>query len=92
MSVDPNLDKVHWRQTATTRWDTSRVFVWGDLAVVGAPSGEVVAYCAADGSRVWSQSVAGSIRAIGGSEDTLYVGVRQGSLYALRPPKACDVK
>jgi outer membrane protein assembly factor BamB len=92
VSVDPNLDKVRWRQTATTHWDTSRVFVWGELALIGAPSGEVVAYCAADGSRVWSRSVAGSIRAIGGSEDTLYVGVRQGSLYALRASKACNLK
>lgn len=91
ISLDLSLDGVRWRQTASNRWSTAgRLFAWGNMVVLGTPSGEVVAYCAADGTMAWSHTVGGTIRSIGGSEDTLYIGTVEGILYAVRPLISCN--
>ena len=90
VSLDPALGRVIWRQAAPDRWTTSRVFATARTVFVGGPSGEVSAYCWADGSPAWTHKLANApIRSIGGSDEMLYVGTPQGSLYAIRPPNAC---
>jgi len=90
VSVDPSLGRVNWRQSAADRWTTSRIFAAANTLWVGTPSGEVSAYCAADGSLAWSHKLSEShIRAIGGSDDVLYVGTPGGTLYAIRPGQSC---
>jgi eukaryotic-like serine/threonine-protein kinase len=90
VSLDPALAAVRWRQTAPDRWTTSRVFATLRTVFVGSPSGEVTAYCAADGSVAWSHKLANApIRSIGGTDETLLVGTPSGALYAIRPPRAC---
>jgi outer membrane protein assembly factor BamB len=89
VSLDATLAGVRWRRPAGPRWSTSRAFVWGNAVILGTPSGEVIAYCAADGTTAWSRAVRGYVRAVGGSEDTLYVGTSEGRLYALGPVSAC---
>src|SRR5207244_8614332 len=69
VALDPMLSRIRWRQDAVNQWSTSRVFVWGNSAVVGTSAGEVTAYCAADGAKTWSRTVKGSVRSIGGSAD-----------------------
>jgi outer membrane protein assembly factor BamB len=71
-------------------WSTTRIFATDRAVFVGTPSGEVSAYCLADGSAAWSQNVTSArIRSIGGSDEILYVGTPQGALYAIRPPQSC---
>jgi outer membrane protein assembly factor BamB len=90
VSLDPALAGVRWRQMAPDRWTTSRVFVTPRTVFVGSPSGEVTAYCAADGSVAWSHQLANApIRSIGGTDERLLVGTPSGALYAIRPPRAC---
>jgi outer membrane protein assembly factor BamB len=90
VSLDPTLARVRWRHTAPDRWTTSRVFATPRTVIVGSPSGEVTAYCAADGSVGWSHQLAKApIRSIGGTDETLLVGTPAGTLYAIRPPPAC---
>jgi eukaryotic-like serine/threonine-protein kinase len=90
VSLDPALAGVRWRQTAPDRWTTSRVFATLRTVFVGSPSGEVTAYCAADGSVAWSHKLANApIRSIGGTDERLLVGTPSGALYAIRPPPAC---
>jgi outer membrane protein assembly factor BamB len=90
VSLDPALAGVRWRQTAPDRWSTSRVFATPRTVFVGSPSGEVTAYCAADGSVAWSHKLANApIRSIGGTDERLLVGTPSGALYAIRPPRAC---
>jgi len=84
VSMDLKLERIRWRLIAPKAWSTSRVFAWNDAFVVGTTSGEILAYRATDGSIAWSRRVTESIRAIGGSSDTLYVSTSQGSLYAFR--------
>jgi len=92
VSVDPSAGSTRWRVAADKIWRTSRVFVWGDVIVLGTPSGDIHAYCEETGALAWSRSVKGPVRAIGGSEDTLLVGAQTGDLYALRAPRSCVVK
>ena len=89
VALDPVLDAVKWRREAPTRWPTSRVFERANTTIVGGPTGEVTAYCVADGSPAWSHKVPiAAIRSIGGTAEMLYVSTSQGALYAVRPPKA----
>jgi outer membrane protein assembly factor BamB len=91
VALDPALGAVKWRRDASTRWTTSRVFASANTTIVGGPTGEVTAYCVADGSPAWSHKVPiAPIRSIGGTAEMLYVGTPQGALYAVRPPKACS--
>jgi len=90
--LDQRLDRIGWRQDASSPWSTSRAFHWRDTVVVGTPKGEVAAYCTVDGSPAWSHTVPGRVRAVGGSGDILYIGTVEGTLYAVRPPVVCKPK
>jgi eukaryotic-like serine/threonine-protein kinase len=91
VALDPALGKVKWRREAPTRWTTSRVFATDSTTIVGGPTGELTAYCVADGSSAWSHKVPiAPIRSIGGTAEMLYVGTPQGTLYAVRPPRGCS--
>jgi hypothetical protein len=90
VSLDPSLARVRWRQAAPDRWTTSRVFATPRTVVLGSPSGEVMAYCAGDGSLAWSHKLLSApVRSIGGTDERLFVGTPKGSLYAIRPPASC---
>jgi outer membrane protein assembly factor BamB len=89
VSADLALTRINWRLAADSNWSTSRVFVWGDLLVVGTPSGDAVAYCTDTGAKSWTRTVKGPVRAIGGSGDTLLVGTTKGGLSAFRAPRSC---
>jgi len=66
------------------------VFATERIVLVGSPSGEVTAYCAADGSLAWTYKLPKApIRSIGGTDERLLVGTPSGALYAIRPPPAC---
>jgi outer membrane protein assembly factor BamB len=92
VAIDPALEHVTWRVAPTKTWSTSRVFVWGDVILLGTASGDVTAYCTDTGAAVWARTVKGSVRSIGGSGDVLLVGTRPGDLYAMRAPRSCDRK
>jgi outer membrane protein assembly factor BamB len=89
VALDPALERVRWRVAADGKWSTSRVFVWGDVIVLGTPSGEIVGYCEKTGKVAWSRIVKGLVRAIGGAGDTLLVGTPAGDLYAMRASRSC---
>lgn len=90
VAVDRALSRVIWKQAATDRWSTSRVFVWRRAIWTGTPDGHVEAYCAADGSRATSMKLSASpIRSIGGSAALLYAGTPTGTLYAIRAQTSC---
>lgn len=90
VSLDPALARIKWRQAAPDRWTTSRIFTSSRTIFVGNPSGELSGYCAADGSQAWSHKLANApIRSIGGTDERLLVGTPSGTLYAIRPPRAC---
>lgn len=92
VSIDPEAARVNWRLAAPDRWSTSRVFVSRQTIVLGTPTGDVTAYCLADGTQAWSHKLAAApIRSIGGSDDgMLFVGTVPGALYAVKAPDSCS--
>jgi hypothetical protein len=62
------------------------------MAVLGSPEGEVVSCCVTDGVQVWSYLLEGTFRAIGASDNSLYVGTYEGSLCALPVTAHCGTK
>jgi outer membrane protein assembly factor BamB len=91
LALSPALDAVRWQIDAEKNWTTSRIFTWGDVIVMGTTTGDVIGYCAKTGARAWTRSVKGSVRAIGGTGETLLAGTRTGTLYALSAPRTCAV-
>jgi outer membrane protein assembly factor BamB len=90
VSIDPALARVHWRRPAVDSWSTTRVFATSTAVVLGTPSGDVTAYCLSDGAVAWSQKLSTApIRSVGGTDQMLFVGTPQGTLYAVRPPRSC---
>lgn len=89
VSLDVALDRVRWQQAAKDHWSTSRLFAFSNSVLVGAPSGKLAAYCIGDGSLVWSTTLNGAIRVIGGFDHTLYVGTTGGRLTALEALVSC---
>jgi outer membrane protein assembly factor BamB len=86
--LDLSLKLERWRQKITRprHWAASRLIVWGDCVVVGTSASEVIAFSLRDGSESWRQVIKGSVRSLGDSDDTIYLGTTEGSIYAYVPP------
>jgi outer membrane protein assembly factor BamB len=81
-SLDLSLKEIRWSAKASQDWMSSRPYVWRDTVLAGDGS-ELVALRANDGARAWSHQLTETIRGIGISDDTLYVGTRKGPVLAL---------
>jgi outer membrane protein assembly factor BamB len=89
VSLDRDLTRVRWQVTAEKDWLTSRVFVRGDVVVLGTPSGEISAFCTDTGAKVWSGTIKGRVRSVGGAGNILLAGTQNGDLYALQVSPSC---
>lgn len=87
VSLDLALSRIRWYRRAPDRWTTTRIFATRNIVVLGTKSGGITSYSTVDGEPKWSLDLPGTIRAVGGSEDVLYVGTIEGRLYAVRTPK-----
>lgn len=81
-SVDPKLTGVRWKQKSSPDWASERPYLWKGLIIAGNCRGEVAAFRASDGEPQWKLNVKGCIRSIGSSDDMLFVGVQEGTVYA----------
>lgn len=82
VSVPPDLTKLQWQQKSSPDWASERPHVWGDFVVAGNCRGEAAAFRASDGARQWKLNMKGCIRSIASSEQRMFVGVQEGTLYA----------
>ena len=81
--LDPTLKTVRWSQKSASGWSLTRPYVWRDRVLAGNESGEVIAFRITDGTRQETYSLKGTIRSIGGVDDTFYIGTLNGTIYAL---------
>ena len=81
ISVDSKLTNVRWKQRSSPDW-ASDPHSWKDLVLAGNCRGEMTAFRASDGERQWSLSLKGCIRSIGSSDNILFAGVQEGTIYA----------
>lgn len=83
ISVNPNLTTQQWRQKSSPDWASERPHLWKGLVLAGNCRGELAAFRASDGAPQWKLNLKGCIRSIGNSGDMLFVGVQEGTVYAL---------
>jgi eukaryotic-like serine/threonine-protein kinase len=83
-SVDRSLRAFRWTVEAPGGWTSARTHLWRGNAVVGSGQGKVAAF-AANGSKVWADTIGGVVRGIGLGDDVLYVGTLKGTVSAYRP-------
>ena len=84
VSISPDLANVRWTQKSSPDWASERPHVTRGLVLAGNCRGELAAFRASDGAPQWKVNLKGCIRSIGESGDTLFVGVQEGTVYALR--------
>lgn len=82
ISVDSKLAGVRWKQRSSPDWASERPHLWKELIVAGNCRGEMAAFRATDGTPQWNLSLKGCIRSIGSSENMLFAGVQEGTIYA----------
>lgn len=84
VSVDLQLKRVQWTQTASKEWSSARPYLWREY-VLAANRRELMALRRTDGTLVWSRQFPGTVRGIGATDAVLYVGTLQGPIYAYVP-------
>jgi outer membrane protein assembly factor BamB len=87
ISVDLNLTKVRWKQRSSPDWASERPHLWKEMVVAGNCGGEMAAFRASDGQPLWNLSLKGCIRSVGSSDNMLFVGVQEGTIYAYERSK-----
>ena len=83
VSVNPNLTTQQWKHKSSPDWASERPHLWNGLVLAGNCRGELNAFRASDGDPQWKVNLKGCIRSVGTSDDMLFVGVQEGTVYAL---------
>ncbi len=83
VALDPNL-KMKWKQKAAPEWASERPHLWKGNIIAGNCRGDVGAFRAPDGEPQWKLSVKGCVRSIGSSDNMLFVGAQEGTVYAFK--------
>jgi outer membrane protein assembly factor BamB len=84
VSISSDLSRVRWMQRSSPEWASERPHTSRGLIIAGNCRGELVAFQASDGAPQWKINLKGCIRSIGNSGETLFAGVQEGTVYALR--------
>jgi len=84
VSISSDLKNIRWTQRSSPDWASERPNVYNGLVIAGNCRGELAAVEVADGAPGWKVSLKGCIRSVGYSGDTLFAGVQEGTVYALR--------
>ena len=84
VALTPDLAKVRWKQKSAPDWASERPHVARGLVIAGNCRGELAAFRVSDGEPKWRIALKGCIRSVGDSGDTLFAGVQEGTVYALR--------
>jgi outer membrane protein assembly factor BamB len=81
------LERVNWLRAGAKPWTSSRPYAFGNLAIVGDEDGTLSAFELTDGKIAWLETFGGTIRGVGGSRESLYVGTLQGAVHARGWPR-----
>ena len=88
VSLTTDLKSI-WQQKFSPEWASERPNVLGESVIVGNCRGEVAALSSLNGTSQWKLSLKGCVRSIGNSENKLFIGVQEGTIYGYEfpPPK-----
>ena len=82
VSVARDLGEIRWSYSSPSNWTSFQPLAEGEQVVAGTDDGDLFAFSVADGRIAWRDKVDGTVRGIGESEGTYYIGTLQGALYA----------
>jgi outer membrane protein assembly factor BamB len=88
--VDARKNRLLWKQRPNGVLNTNRPYLWRGSVLSGNEDGDIFVHRLADGTLERSFRVGGGARGVGVSDDALYVGTLQGTLYALTAVPAPD--
>lgn len=85
-AISTDLSKILWTASADpdTPWSIKRPYLFKGYVIAGNGDGVVSFIDATTGDIKWDFAVEGEVRSIGVTEDVLYVGTIQGTVYAVR--------
>lgn len=84
VSTDLKLRTIRWTQKVSPDWTSERPYVWNGLVIAGNCRGQLASFRLSDGVPQWKLNLTGCIRSVGSDADVLFVGVQEGTVYALR--------
>ena len=87
LAFHDDFDAATWSAKSAEKWSSELPHIWKDLVIAGNCDGEIAAYRARNGELVWRGQAKGCIRSFGHDNETLYIGVQEGTVYAYRPGK-----
>ena len=94
--LDRALTKIRWSQKSAGGWSLTSPYLWRDRVLAGNEAGEVIAFRLVDGARQETFALKGTIRSIGGIDDTFYIGTLNGTIYAYagqeKKPASAEIK
>lgn len=86
VSVNSKLTGLRWKQRSSPEWASERPHLWKGSVVAGNCRGEIAAFRTKDGEPQWKLSLKGCIRSIGSSDNMVFAGVQEGTVYAYELP------
>ncbi len=85
-AISADLSKVLWTAPANrdTPWSIKKPYLYKNYVIAGDADGVISFFDARSGEIKWTFAVEGEVRSIGVTENVLYVGTIQGTVYAVR--------
>lgn len=82
LSLSFDVKTIRWSQKSSPEWASERPYVSRELVIAGNCRDELASFRVSDGAPQWKLNLKGCIRSIGSSENRLFVGVQEGTVYA----------
>ena len=83
ISLSDDLQTVRWIQKLSPESASERPYVSKGFVIAGNCRGELSAFRISDGAPQWKTSLPGCIRSLGDTDEMLFVGAQEGTVYAL---------
>jgi outer membrane protein assembly factor BamB len=80
------FEDVAWSHESSDLRTSDAPMPWKSVVVAGNCRGDIRAYGSAKGALAWKAQVDGCITGFAHDDSTLFIAVREGALYAFRPP------
>jgi len=81
------FERVLWSRDLRGDPGAGTPYYWNNFIVTGNCQGLIAAYSPNDGRPQWNATVKGCVQTIAGGTSTLFVGVKEGTLYSFGYPK-----
>lgn len=86
LAYSDEFEGVAWSHERNDPWTSGAPMPWKSVVVSGTCHGDIRAYGGTKGVLEWKAQVNGCITSFAHDDSTLFIAVKDGALYAFRPP------